>query len=189
MDVQRVVNDVMSSATYIISQEGCDNVWLVDCGSYASIKALIPNKTISGVLLTHTHYDHIYGIQALVNSFPESKIITNNHGVIGLASTTLNLSKYFSDPITIEEERIEVVQEGDAIELFPGVKANILETPGHNPSCLCFEVSEYLFTGDAYIPGFKTVTNFTGADKEMAQASFNRIQTLAEQYIVCPGHV
>ena len=188
MNVQRVVNDVMSSVTYIISQNGFDNVWLIDCGSVEGIKAHITNKKVSGVLLTHTHYDHLYGLQTIIRLFPDCKIFTNKAGVIGLSSSILNLSKYFSDPVIIQGDYIEVVKEGDSIELFPGINANVLETPGHNPSCLCFEVFRYLFTGDAYIPGYKTVTNFSGADKEQSQRSFFRIKALAEEYNVCPGH-
>ena len=188
MDVQRVVNDVMSSATYIISQDGFDEVWLIDCGTIEGIQAYIINKKVSGVLLTHTHYDHLNGLQAVISLFPDCRVFTNKAGVIGLSSTTLNLSKFFSDPVIIHDDIIEVVQEGDTIELFPGINANVLETPGHNPSCLCFEILDYLFTGDAYIPGYKTVTNFPGGDKELAQRSFIRIQTIADNHIVFPGH-
>ena len=51
-----------------------------------------------------------------------------------------------------------------------------------------FAVGEYLFTGDAYIPGVKVVTILPGGDKRTAAASVERIKQLAEGRVVCPGH-
>lgn len=61
-------------------------------------------------------------------------------------------------------------------------------TPGHNPSCLTFEVGDYLFTGDAYILGIKVVTIFKGGDKKIAAESVERIIELAIGKITFPGH-
>ena len=81
-----------------------------------------------------------------------------------------------------------VCREGDEKELFPNVKARVYETPGHHPSCLTFEVEDYLFTGDAYIPGVKVVTNLPGGNKEKAKASKERIEVLMSSHQLCAGH-
>ena len=59
----------------------------------------------------------------------------------------------------------------DEVMLFENTTLKAIATPGHNPSCLCFEVGEYLFTGDSYIPGTKVVTNLPGGNKELAKES------------------
>ena len=68
------------------------------------------------------------------------------------------------------------------------MQAKVHETPGHHPSCLTFEIGDYLFTGDAYIPGEKVVTILPGADKTLAAESLERIKRMAEGKVVCPGH-
>lgn len=70
---------------------------------------------------------------------------------------------------------------------FDGVQAKVYHTPGHNPSCLTYEVGDYLFTGDAYIPGVKVVTTLKGGDKAKAAESVERILRLAEGKTVCAG--
>lgn len=105
-----------------------------------------------------------------------------------MANDRLNFSKYLYDPIVVESENVAVCDEGTEIELFDGSAAQVYHTPGHNPSCLSFEVSDYLFTGDAYIPGIKVVTNFKGGDKKIAAESVERIMELAIGKITCPGH-
>lgn len=73
--------------------------------------------------------------------------------------------------------------------MFDGVTAKVYETPGHNGSCLTYEVNEFLFTGDSYIPGIKVVTNLPGGNKELAAQSLKRILELAYGKVLCPGHV
>jgi len=47
-----------------------------------------------------------------------------------------------------------------------------------------------LFTGDAYIPGCKVVTNLPEGDKVLAAASEQRIRAMVEKggLVVCAGH-
>ena len=64
----------------------------------------------------------------------------------------------------------------------------MFETPGHHPSCLTFMVEYNLFTGDAFIPGVKVVTNLPKGDNKLAQESMERILKLSEGKRIRPGH-
>ena len=187
-----VVNSVFTSKTYFLTQEGNPSVWLVDCGDVTPIVDMLSSMggafIIKGVLLTHVHYDHIYGLPRLTEKFPSLRVYTNEYGKNALTDIRLNYSKYHNDPIEYESENVVTCDEGTMIELFDGVQAKVYHTPGHNPSCLTYEVGDYLFTGDAYIPGIKVVTTFKGGDKVKAAESVERILQLAEGKVVCPGH-
>ena len=67
-------------------------------------------------------------------------------------------------------------------------KLRLKREPGHDESCLCYEIDENLFTGDAYIPGVKTVTTFPHSSKKKALESDLRISSLARGMTVYPGH-
>lgn len=188
MEVKSIVNSFMSSMTYVLSEHNSNYVWLVDCGDADKVIGLIGGKNVKGVLLSHAHYDHIYGLPTILNMFPDCRIYTNSYGVKALASAKLNLSKYHEDSIEISGPMVCETKDGKEIELFPDIKALVYETPGHNPSCLCFKVQDYLFTGDTYIPDLNVVTNLPGGDKQQAEASFERIRALIQNNIVCAGH-
>ena len=192
MKVSYIVNSVFTSKTYFLTQEGNPSVWLVDCGDVPPIVDMLSSMggafIIKGVLLTHVHYDHIYGLPRLTEKFPSLRVYTNEYGKNALTDIRLNYSKYHNDPIEYESENVETCDEGTMIELFDGVQAKVYHTPGHTPSCLTYEVGDYLFTGDAYIPGIKVVTTFKGGDKVRAAESVERILQLAEGKVVCPGH-
>lgn len=194
VEVNHIVNSVYSSRTYILSEPGGTDFWLVDCGDMPPLVDMISSLgggsfKIKGVLLTHAHYDHIYGLPRLVELFPEVRVYTNEIGRKMLGSEKLNMSKYHEDRIVVDAENVVACEDGSEIELFEGVTAKAHETPGHNGSCLCFEVEDYLFTGDSYIPGIKVVTNLPGGNKQLAAESLERILKMAESKVVCPGHV
>lgn len=193
MKVSYIVNSVFTSKTYFLTQEGNPSVWLVDCGDVPPIVDMLSSMggafIIKGVLLTHVHYDHIYGLPRLTEKFPSLQVYTNEYGKNALTDIRLNYSKYHNDPIEYESENVVTCDEGTMIELFDGVQAKVYHTPGHNPSCLTYEVGDYLFTGDAYIPGIKVVTTFKGGDKVRAAESVERILRLAEGKVLCAGHV
>ena len=194
MIVFHIVNTIYSSRTYVLSQKGNLSVWLVDCGDVPPLIDYLSSLgedlfKIEGVLLTHAHYDHMYGLPKLTDLFPSLRVYTNEIGEKALASERLNFSKYHEDPINYVSDNIVICGDGDEIELFDGVKAVVHYTPGHNPACLTYEVGDYLFTGDSYIPGIKVVTNLPGGDKALAVESLERILKLAEGKVLCPGHV
>ena len=191
--VSHIINSVYTSRTYIIANETRTEYWLVDCGDVPPLMEKMSDFregsfVIRGVLLTHIHYDHFYGLPKLTELFPEIKVYTNEYGRKALANERMNMSRYHEDPINYVTDNVMVCEEGSRIELFEGLTAKVYETPGHNPSCLTFELGDYLFTGDSYIPGIKVVTNLPGGNKSLAQQSLERIKKLSLGKIVCAGH-
>lgn len=176
-------NSVFGSRTYILSDSDSDYVSLIDCGDVDKILREVGAKRVTNILLTHTHFDHIYGLPELLNFFPDALVVTNEWGKKALADDKLNLSRYFGLPIFVDGANVKVAKEGD--ELFG---LTVYETPGHSPSCLCFVSEDCVFSGDACIPGLPVVTNLPGCDKLLAAKSQNRIMELAKGRLIYPGH-
>lgn len=189
MQAESIVNSIMSSVTYILSEDGYDYVWLVDCGDASKIVEVIGNKRIAGVLLTHAHYDHIYGLPTILDIYPTCVVYTNAAGVEGLGSSRKNFSLYHDDSIEVSQLRTRTVIEGDTISLFNGKYARVFETPGHNPSCVCFVIGNLVFTGDAYIPNEPVVTKLPGGNEQLAEVSKKRIISMTKGLELCPGHI
>ena len=164
-------------------------VWLVDCGDVGPLLPLLKGKKVKGVLLTHAHFDHIYGLNELLRRFPDVMVYTNGCGRDTLLDARKNMSFYHETPFVFEyPENIRLVKDGEEIELSQGLKAKVVSTPGHHPSCLTFIVDDAVFTGDSYIPGTKVVTNLPKGNKSQAQESVEVIMELAQGRVVYPGH-
>ena len=186
MVIRQVVNTVFNSCSYVISHDGTS--WLVDCGDIDKLLPLVDGR-LSGVMLTHAHFDHIYGLNHLEALFPGVPVLTNAAGREALLSDKLNFSRYHEEPFILDmPEVIKVVPDGTDVKLFDGIHAQAIYTPGHSPDCVTWRVGMALFTGDSYIPGVKIVTNFPHSDKDLALRSRDRILDLAEGCQLYPGH-
>ena len=99
MEIRQIVNSVFNSNSFILSEAGSLNVFLIDIGDFNPIiSQLKEDAMIKGVFLTHTHYDHIYGIRELVKAYPDCIVYTSSFGQEALASNKKNFSRYHNDP-------------------------------------------------------------------------------------------
>lgn len=189
LQVWRIVNRVFTSNTYVIYSEGSSDYWLVDVGDFDSVlHTLPPEAKVKGVFLTHTHFDHIYGINELYREFPNCEVYTSEYGKEALYSEKKNFSFYHEYPIVFEGNRITILKEGDVVSLYPSVELRVYYTPGHCPSCLTYQIGDKLFTGDSYIPDVKVVSKLPKGNKDLARASEQRIIDLSKDKDVYPGH-
>jgi len=190
MLVEQIVHQAFTSNTYIISTDKKDDIWLVDIGNFYGVIEKIPNNSnIKGVFITHYHYDHIYGINELIEKFPNCKVYAASHTIEGLYSDKMNLSFYHESSIIFNGNLTVDIKENDKIPLFENIQLEVFETPGHNIGCLTFKVNNYLFTGDSYIPNIDVVTKLKGGNKEANKLSLEKIKNMIFQdTIICPGH-
>lgn len=147
-------------------------------------------RTTSTVLLTHAHFDHIYGLNRVIELNPDVRVYTNESGRGMLLNARKNLSFYHESPFEIfDPTRIVVVNDRNEIYLTNGMMAKAIFTPGHNPSCITWQIEDALFTGDSFIPGIMTVTNLPGGNKLQAEESIALIKRLAIGRTIYPGHL
>lgn len=199
LQVRQFINAIFSSNTFLLYKNDSSGCFLIDCGDILPVISWISKnqKYLQGIFLTHTHFDHIYGLNEVIKYFPEITVYTSIHGMRGMYSDKLNFSRYHEGDnfiYTGSDEnkgasKIIILKEKDRIDLFPNCILEVLETPGHDRSCLSFRIDKYLFTGDSYIPGLKTITTFPHSNKEDARKSLSKIlEQVTEHTIICPGH-
>lgn len=188
LKVLSAVGKVMDSIVYVLSDGISHDYYLVDIGDFDAARSLLPKEAnVQGIFITHGHHDHIFGINAFKEVYPDCVVYASEECARMLVSAKLNLSVYLEMPMEYTGE-VNILHDRDIVPLFDGINLTAVATPGHNPSCLCFEVENYLFTGDSYIPGVKVVTNLPGGNKKLAQVSLEKIMKLAEGKTLCPGH-
>ena len=191
MKIEVLVNSRFASTTNIIILPESQSAWVVDCGDTQRILEFLSRYKVNliGVLLTHGHFDHMYGLNELVSYIGDIKVMTNPSGAEMLMDSRKNLSYYHNSPIRFDyPDRIVTVSDRQLVSLSDGISAEALFTPGHNPSCISWVVRDAIFTGDSYIPGLKTVTNLPGSNKVDAGLSEKKIIELSKGRTIYPGH-
>lgn len=102
--------------------------WVVDPGEAAPVLAFLAQHRLQlqGILVTHFHHDHVNGIGALLETYPQAKV-------------------YGSKPTA---PVLHVLTEGDSISLTPDFSLNVLFTPGHTDDHISYYNDRLLFCGD-----------------------------------------
>ena len=192
--MEKLINDGVDTNTYLIYPENSESIFIVDPGiSTANFLPKIEKYNFKKIvaLITHHHFDHIYGLPFLLNYYGKNslEVIGNTFCVNGMRSSKFNLSFYskftpvnYDDFVRIYDEDSEILIDGTAITIF--------QTPGHTLSSLSYRVGNHIFVGDLMIPGFRTVTNLPTGNKLLAIKSINSLLDSDDlnHCIVCPGH-
>lgn len=188
--IKQIINSILKSNTYILSNGFTDEVWLIDVGDVDKVIAeLHPNQFISGVFITHSHFDHIYGINELMAAYPNCKIYISEEGRDNLFNDKLSFSFYYDTPLCFKGGCIQIVKDGLIINISNELSIKCVYSPGHDVSCMCYICDKYIFTGDSYIPNVKPVTKLKGGDRRKYDVSLRIIRDYVQSgLVVCPGH-
>lgn len=194
IQVYTIFNNILQSCTYILTKQNEGDAYLIDCGNIDPIISYIEknNLHLEGVLLTHCHYDHIYGLKALLMQYPNIKIYAGEKTFLGLANDDLNMSYLYEDEeytVCLSAEQINVIGDNYNPIIF-GEQLKCIPTPGHDVDCLSFLLGNAIFTGDSYNPNSPVFTKWHNSDFEEAISNECLLKDLikSKQLIVYPGH-
>ena len=191
--IKRIVNSIFGSNTFVIYNLLNEQFWIIDPGDVNDVLILSDSigKKVFGVLLSHAHFDHIYGLNKLLEHNSDLIVYVGKEDRDALFSSKMNMSRYHEEgEFIFNGSNVVPVSEGESISLFDDIVAKVIEVPGHTPGCIAYKIEDYLFTGDAYIPGHDVVTLLPRANKIKAKESWERINELlkSENVKLFPGH-
>ena len=128
--------------------------------------------TITKILITHSHFDHINGVEALLNR-TKAKVYINKTEAEFMKAVWPDLVK---------------VDGGDTTRVGH-VDITFLHTPGHTPGSQCFLVQNHLISGDTLFIGACGRCDLPGSNPEdMYHSLTQRLAKLDDRTIVFPGH-
>lgn len=168
-----------------------------------SLTSFVADKGLTPVciMLTHCHFDHIYGMSSLAKEYG-IPVYAHRDELFTLEQTNTYVCKAYGLPLpetfpiikSISEaalpSRFISVCDGESIEAG-SLRFEVIETPGHTTGGLSFleRNEKVLFCGDTLFAGAIGRTDHPGGNYDVLMKSiFEKLLHLDGETCVIPGH-
>lgn len=161
---------------YFIGDKGSREVAVVDpawdaATIFAEAERL--DVTISHILCTHSHFDHVDQVEALLQK----------------VDIPVHMLKAEIDWSGFRCENLVAHAPGDVLKVGSGLELTMMHTPGHTPGSVTYETPEGIVTGDTLFVQGCGRCDFVGGDPEvMYRTLAQMVETLPGSTRVFPGH-
>ena len=179
LKVGRLMLGICQTNCYFVYQEGeKDAIFFdpADKGDYIYEALKEKGFQVAGILLTHGHFDHIWGTNKLrelsgapIYAYEEEKVLCED--------AVTNVSDQVGRPYTVVPDRY--LKDGEKITIA-GMTCKLIATPGHTVGSCCyyFEEDGILISGDLA----------TGSMSALVRSIKERLFVLPDAVKVYPGH-
>jgi len=175
MKVRRLTGGELEGNGFVIYNKEGGNCYIIDPGSNPEkfLKFTKENKLgISGILLTHHHFDHVGGVKK-IRDLKECPVYLHRG----------DLDMY--------RDEVDVILEGGETIMLDEEAIKVLHTPGHTEGGVCFfsEKSKLAFTGDTIFNVDLGRTDMKDGDPRKMERSIREIISRWDNEImIYPGH-
>ena len=156
---------------YVLADPISTECYLVDAP--AEIGRLFKEATglkIKGVLLTHTHPDHIAGYSDLKQFYD------------------VEIGVHSNDTHKLPDAPGFTLSHNQLLKLGETIQIRVLHTPGHTVGSICLSMPNCLVSGDTLFPGGPGYTRSADEFQEIVTSITGLFETLPDETLVLPGH-
>ena len=162
-----------------------DPAWYVDEFNDILEKS---NAKLKYIMLTHGHFDHIFGVHGLKEA-TGAKVVIHFKDAEHLTDPRKSLAEGNMPEPQIPVSADVLLKEGDVITLGDE-EIKVMSTPGHTMGSVCYiiESEKTIISGDTLFCMTAGRTDFPDGSDELMIKSLKRLIALEGDYRVLPGH-
>ncbi len=190
LKIGRIVLGICQTNCYFVYEEGSSRVIVfdpADKGDYIFNGLKEKGFAVEAILLTHGHFDHIWGVEQL-RELSGAKVYAYEGEKELCEDASLNVSKGAGRACTVKAD--EYVKDGEEITAA-GISCRLIATPGHTGGSCCyyFENDKILISGDTLFQESVGRTDLpTGSMSMLVRSVKEKLLPLPEEVKVYPGH-
>ncbi len=176
---------------YILTDDETKQACVIDpavmCGE---LKQALTGFDLKYILLTHGHFDHIFGVNGLRELYPDVKVAIHKDDEICLTDPQYNLAGDAELPESLRNMKADIVLNGGERLPFADTEFEVIHTPGHSPGSVCYydRKNQAVYTGDTLFCLTVGRTDFPGGDFDMLMKSLENFLAFTDETDVFPGH-
>lgn len=190
LKIGRLILGMCQTNCYFIYKEGTKDVLFfdpADRGDYLYQALSDKGLKVKAILLTHGHFDHIWGAEKL-RELSGAKIYAYEGEQKLCGDEGLNASKMAGRACRLKPD---VLLRDEETFTLAGIKGKIFATPGHTEGSCCyyFEEDKILISGDTLFQDSVGRTDLpTGSMSALVRSIREKLMILPEDVKVYPGH-
>ncbi len=190
LKIGRLMLGICQTNCYFVYQEGSTDVIFfdpADKGDYIYEKLQEKGLNVKGILLTHGHFDHIWGTNKL-RELSGAPIYAYEAEKVLCEDAITNVSDQVGRPYTVVPDYY--VKDGEEITIA-GMTCKVIATPGHTVGSCCyyFEEAGMLIAGDTLFQESVGRTDLaTGSMSAIIHSVKDKLFLLPDETKVYPGH-
>ena len=139
--------------------------------------------TVDAVLLTHGHFDHVGGVQEIVEKTGCKLWMSESDW----SQFPNPVTAFFYPIANCDFTEVNFCEDGEIIHAG-GLTFTVIATPGHTWGSVCYLCENTLFSGDTLFAGSCGRTDLPGGSSKTLRDSLERLSELEQNYFVYPGH-
>ncbi len=194
VQITTVVSEMFAENAFIVHLKDRNDCIVIDPSfdTETILQYLTKNDlTVSAILNTHGHTDHIVGNKAIKLQFPHAPLVIGAGDAPKLTDPQLNLSASYGLGI-VSPPADQTVVHGEIIE-FAGIRLETRNTPGHSCGHVVWiwhdTTPTVAINGDVLFAGSIGRTDFPDGSFEVLEQSIRQqLYTLPADTIVLTGH-
>lgn len=190
MFFEKLATGPLSVNTYLIGDDNGTECIVIDPGDAVPVLTALQHadRTCALVLITHGHFDHIWGVADLVSA-TGAPVAVHELDADKLQSDRKSLAFLVGKRLPAARAT-RLLQDGDIVQAA-GLTLRVLHTPGHSEGGVAYVLAEQrmVFCGDTLFLDGAGRTDFPGgSQKTLFHSIVDRLLALEGSYDVFPGH-
>lgn len=164
---------------------------------FEALQSHLDGSNVKGVLLTHGHADHVAGLPALVDAYPNAKVWIHPLEMENYSNAQEEGADFGLD-IRDLPDTTDSLSDRQIIEIGETIQLEVVHTPGHAPGHVAFvdrrpttqdDPSAVIIGGDLLFHGGVGRTDFINSSIDDLFASLRRLyEEFHDESIVLTGH-
>lgn len=190
LKIGKITLGVCQTNSYFVYEEGKNEVLFfdpADKGDYIYEALKDKGFQVRAILLTHGHFDHIWGVQKLME-LSGARLYAYEGEAELCKDSSLNVSAQAGRACSVKPDVL--FKDGEEFCLC-GISGKVIATPGHTGGSCCyyFEEDKILISGDTLFQESVGRTDFpTGSMSTLIRSINDKLMPLPEDVKVYPGH-